>query len=73
MAPMIMSTTEATMATMSGVWKLMSAAAVARSSPSMVAKYQIGTAMVTTRLTQVIFSSNGMTASSANAGDVKNV
>ena len=51
----------------------MSAAAVSLNCPSMVAKYQIGTAMVTTRLTQVIFSSNGMAASSATACDVKNV
>ena len=58
-----MSTTDATMAMMSGLWKAMSAAGVVCSRPIMVAKNQIGTATVTTRLTQVIFSSNGMSAS----------
>ena len=51
----------------------MSAAGVVCSWSSMVAKNQIGTAMVTTRLTQVIFSSNGMAVSLYAAGDVKNV
>src|SRR5665647_127605 len=62
--PTIVRTTDAPMALRSGHWKEMSAADTSPSRPSMIAKYTTGTTTATTALTHVIFSSNGMAASS---------